>query len=84
MIPPNLTNAEVGIFLQAVGRQMTSRDLCFEAALDGASALEMQNDIVGMLHADGDDDCQERAAQLIDLTGHEAVNFIEGFPNEAD
>lgn len=80
MIPNSLTNAEVGIFLRAVGRQMFQRDLCFEAALDGHSEAAIREDIAGDLGVLGlCADEHARAGELLQLTGEEAIAFVEGF-----
>ncbi len=74
-IPANLTHAEVGAFLQAVGLEMRERDLAFDAALDGCSDDILCNSIIGALY----DPCTwDRAKEILALTGEEAINFVYG------
>ena len=71
MIPPNLTHAEVGAFLSAVGEQMIERDLCAEAVLDGHSDQAMTDDL--WVHYGV---AEERIPELLQLTLQEAIEFV--------
>lgn len=84
-IPANLTHAEVGIFLQAVGLVMERHDVCFDAALDGCNEDDMVRNISTDLFNLMDpatigwrELVTVRAKELLTLTGEEAVNFIQG------
>lgn len=83
-IPANLTHVEAGVFLQAVAERMVVEDVCFDAALDGCSDEVIERRICGLLtyvidvpaEVDWVQAARDRAAELMQLTGQEAVEFV--------
>ena len=78
MIPPNLTHAEVGAFLVAVGQHMIDHDVAAEAVLDFEHYdAECREDLLQDLR--GVDPfvslSRERAEELLGLTLAEAIEF---------
>lgn len=66
----NLTHAEVGAFLMAVGHVMQQDDVCAGAACDGSS----DDQLVKLMFEHGDIE-EERAKQLCELDPETAVAF---------
>lgn len=77
MIPKNLTNAELGAFLQGVGRQMTAHDLLFAAALDGHGQDVMLAEIASRLELPWTQ-AYSRAAEILMLDVDDVVAIITG------
>jgi hypothetical protein len=78
-IPINLTCAEVGAFLVAIGQHMVDNDVCAAAVLDPECLKddEYASELIGNI-----DDAEwhmgvscERANELLQLTLEEAINF---------
>lgn len=82
-IPKNLTNVEVGIFLKAVGDHMATHNVCFGAALDESGRDDLHRKIASDLDGQIEGEnwrelSNQRANELLQLTGEEAVAFVEG------
>lgn len=72
MTTPILTYAEVGAALQSIGREMSKRDLCFAAALDGDSDIDIINRITGILTCSW-----ERASEIFVAVRDNPIHYIE-------
>jgi hypothetical protein len=78
-IPNNLTHAEVGAFLIAVGLSMIEDDVCAEAVIDPAMFGDPQylNTLTAVMQENVHDMSEDRAVQIItNLTPEEAISFV--------
>ncbi len=79
MIQTNLTHAEVGAFLMAIGQRMINSDLCADAVLDTLQDKLYRKQFVSDIQKhfyDHDDISDERCEELLSLTLEEAIEFV--------